>query len=724
IEGGRVAIDFTCTNAKPGIYALCLTTPNDTQGYEKPWGYTTTCVKHIVEISRGHLDARHTEPLVLASPDLEGDIFFPHPGGDCAISLSMLYAGTEATLTSADNGREIAMTRLSDNSNYKPGHLSLGDILREAATPPADNSKRPSSLSLNTRISRGFYQLHLSRFSGKIDILELTDWKANNGWDDMSPYCFWTQKKESWFDFSATRHLLYPYQQELYLKPGTSAAAEFVVRNLGKTKITVYLTLEADSDLDSAVFGKLSHGTVTLAPDQAIPVNIPCTGPADGESRSLRLRVTCGDFTTYSTVLVKGDKNADAGVPMVMPYDVPLYRSLVYGHEIPGGEPYFDSQGREFRFDVRKLCYKDEQGVWHKAKIAGTDKETNSYSSKIAFDTEDRVYYIDKSGDKMGLAWSDDHGHTFNRIPLGPGEADIETFTGHNPTLGPPPVLLYTPLSSGRSNLNYDSRSFWRKCNLMILYMPTIKDGKVTPGSHIMITDKSIGTALHSGMASGLVTKGEKIHLIWGECTDINDKSITGVPTYTATYDKQTGKLSPPRLIGYGPPANDVHNTPSILADSQGYLHAFVGSHGAVFQYSRSLQPDSTDSWTEAKPIGNVRGGMTYIGAICDSNDILHLIYRHWQSDPDGSLHGYGCAELVHLHRAAQDDIWSAPRILCRPAFSEYSVYYHRFTVDRQGRFWLSVAPWTTYWFYRNDFEIPRFLMESPDNGNSWYLVK
>ena len=80
---------------------------------------------------------------------------------------------------------------------------------------------------------------------------------------------------------------------------------------------------------------------------------------------------------------------------------------------------------------------------------------------------------------------------------------------------------------------------------------------------------------------------------------------VPGVPAYVVTYDRATGLLGKPALIGYGPPANDVHNSPSITMDSRGHLHVLAGPHGRPFQYARSLKPnDASGGWTPAEPTG------------------------------------------------------------------------------------------------------------------------
>ncbi len=68
---------------------------------------------------------------------------------------------------------------------------------------------------------------------------------------------------------------------------------------------------------------------------------------------------------------------------------------------------------------------------------------------------------------------------------------------------------------------------------------------------------------------------------------------------------------------------------------------------------------------------------------------------------------------------------WQPPEILVVPPFSEYSVFYHRLTIDQRGRLFLSYDYWSTYWFYRTDhWGDRRSLLTSPDGGETWRLAR
>ncbi|MCL4218900.1 MAG: hypothetical protein KJ052_18110, partial [Candidatus Hydrogenedentes bacterium] len=80
-------------------------------------------------------------------------------------------------------------------------------------------------------------------------------------------------------------------------------------------------------------------------------------------------------------------------------------------------------------------------------------------------------------------------------------------------------------------------------------------------------------------------------------------------------------------------------------------------------------------------------------------------------------------ATLAYMSKPKDGD-WSEPKLLVVSAFSEYSVFYHRLTIDRAGALYLSYDYWSTFWFYRNDHPGDRrALMTSPDQGKTWKLA-
>jgi len=156
--------------------------------------------------------------------------------------------------------------------------------------------------------------------------------------------------------------------------------------------------------------------------------------------------------------------------------------------------------------------------------------------------------------------------------------------------------------------------------------------------------------------------------------------------------------------------------------DKNGFLHVLIGTHGRTFKYVRSLLPNSADGgWTKAEDVGpGLR--QTYVGMVCDQEDALHLVFRLWLKDSKYFPAGH-YANLAYMSKRPGEQ-WSDARPLVVAPFSEYSIFYHRLTIDRNSTLFLSYDYWSTFWFYRTDHRgHRRSLLMSRDGGNTWKLA-
>jgi len=382
---------------------------------------------------------------------------------------------------------------------------------------------------------------------------------------------------------------------------------------------------------------------------------------------------------------------------------------------------YFDPENRPFIAATDGIyCYRDN--AWHKASTAGRGDTGASIPirpslTKVAFDSEGGVYTVGRSESAAVLLYSGDHGVSYTAWPIaGSGVFDIEQFSGHNTPDGPPPLVRFRKTSQ-------DPKLIWRGLNDLELILPEKKsDGSIVIGEPVLISKLCIGLSAHSGIPSTIVSRGDKVHIAWGEATDPDEK-VPGVPTFVVTYDRAQKKLGAPALVGYGPPANDVHNSPCITMDSKGFLHVLIGTHGRTFKYIRSLAPNTADKgWTEAEDVGP---GLeqTYVGMICGPDDTIHLVFRLWLRNTRYFPSGY-YANLAYMSKQP-DEPWSEAKPLIVAPFSEYSIFYHRLTIDRRGALFLSYDYWSTFWFYRTDHRgNRRTLIMSPDGGRTWRLAR
>lgn len=322
-----------------------------------------------------------------------------------------------------------------------------------------------------------------------------------------------------------------------------------------------------------------------------------------------------------------------------------------------------------------KAQYPGWDGVYH----AGT-----SNNEQIIFDGAGDAYTIVNTWYNATLAWqsvllySRDKCRTWQVYPLPHSiyHARLELPEAWNDT-GEPPVLLGSPYQFTGGPL------------YLILPRKT-SSGRLILPARVTLTSESDNVSamapMHSGMGNATITKDNRIHVVFLQNAPSPD-GTSGTPQYIVTYDRVAKTITGPVFLGTSDNSvPDTHDGPAITIDSQGYLHVILGAHGGRFQYTRSLVPNSiTGGWTP--PIwlehnGDVLSQWTYISLLCDKNDTLHVVGRY-------SGHGYFFGLWYMRKKAGQ--AWEenlGPLVM--PFRRYYSCWYHKLTMDRQGRLFLS----------------------------------
>lgn len=705
---------------RPGVYVLNITTGADRHGLDVAWGMRTNAAAWAIETSGGHRDERHQEPIRLFDADHPADVcFLPRPG-EFRIEVEGLPADVEELTLFNDTGAQVAaIPVVRERSTAIREYLYL---------PSGDDPEGSASFTVPEDEERGHspWRLHLPRGQGFLNIDGVTRWA---GGDLYSSIAAWTPDPASWFAVQENRWLISPYHRNVYREPGAQDGIVFRVYNNAPETRTIALSLEFPGAEWPAA---LSHSSVTLDPHQSEEIEVSFTAPAEGDELVCHVRATpeqdAGQtprYTTYATLVLRGGE-----APADRPLDLPLVLSP-YSHEnrqlgylpdyVVHNQVYFDLENRPYAISSREL-YRRVDGEWVGGEIGDAvvrrvpefdDGTWVTTSTKIAFDADNDLYLLARSGDTAALLHSSDRGDTFTAYVIEGREDesrqwDIEQFSGHNIPEGPPPVLRFTrtDVDPDLPVARRDARVRWRRVNdvELILAEKTV-NGDLNLGEPMLVTDTCIGTAsFHSGPTSSLVSRGSKVHVCWGEATDpeASREEIPGVPVYVASYDRETGEMGEPVLMSFGPPPNDVHNIPSITMDSQGYLHVVVGTHGQPFDYVRSLEPnDAYSGWTEPVPTSEETLRQTYIGLMCGADDALHLVFRLARSGEE-HLGGASWSGLAYQRKLPGQD-WEAPVMLVRPPFASYSNYLHRLTIDQEGSLVLSYNYWSTMVFYRND---------------------
>ena len=704
--GPRQRVRLTAQVGQKGIFVLNVTVSQDRYGDSVLWGFRTNCPHYLIETSRGHRDERHQEPIVLQNPDQPGNVCFVPRVKAFDLDLTGLPKGGDAL--SVYDAKGSLIQTLPVGSDGTVSHTFSADVPRDTVP----------------------WRLHLPIQQATIHIDGVTRWDGADRYPDLS---YWTPELKSYFPFRKYRWLLTPYSRIVYGGPGEQGQLTFQVHNNSVDRKTVQLAVEP-ADGECSV--QLSSEGVVLGARKSAPVTVRYTVPAEGKRMVCRLRatpVTDPEFSTYSTLTVVAAESPASQrreMPIVLrPYQ---HENEQFGY-VPDypveNQLYFDLKNQPVvRTGSGIAIQRDGQWVASGFRTAVQRRiptfEGQSFgmpSTKVAFDSENHLYVLATAGRKASLLHSADAGKSFSAYVI-PGREDrsrsfdFEQFSGNNVPDGPPPIVRFTRTGGG------DKKLRWRRTNDLELFTPTRANGVISLREPTLVSTKCIGLSTHSGIPASVVSRGDKVHVVWGEATE-PDADVPGVPTYVATYDRKTRRLGTPALVGYGPPANDVHNSPSITMDSQGTLHVLAGTHGQPFPYARSLKPnDAHSGWTEAVPVGEgVR--QTYIGLVCGPDNTLHLVFRMWRSNTDPFPNSYHATLAYQRKRPGKP--WEAPRVLVVSALSEYSIFYHRLTIDRLGRLFLSYDYWSTFWFYRTDHRgNRRSVLMSPDGGDTWKLAE
>ncbi|MHC4568747.1 MAG: hypothetical protein ACYTE3_23675 [Planctomycetota bacterium] len=537
---------------RPGVYGLNITVTQDRYGENVSWGFRSNCRKYLVETSRGHKDERHQEPIVLRNAGRQGDVGFMPPIKPFAIDVSGLPKSVKGLPIYDGDGREV--TTLAVSPEGKARHNF-----------PSDKSRKGA-----------LWRLHLSDARAVINIDGVTRWNRGDSRENLS---LWTPDLSSWFALHENRWLLTPYSRNVYANAEGEGTVKFAVHNNSRVSKRVRLSLEFDDD---AVWSaKLPRTEVVLKANSSEHVALKYEVPSTGTEWKCYVRASVLDETglsTWSSVTLRRGI-APAMSPLKMPVKLEPYRheneQFGYLPEYPlDNQVYFDMENQPFVVSSDGVFHL-RGGAWVKTtkahrSDAGRTIPIRPIGSKIAFDRDNDVYLLGRDSDSTVLLRSGDHGATFTAWPVpGSGNFDIEQFSGRNTVNGPPPLARFHQTAR-------DPKLIWRRINDLDLILPAKKpDGSIVMGEPIAISKKCIGLSAHSGIPSTIVSRGDKVHITWGEATDPQAKA-PGVPTYVATYNRSTGQLGPPALVGYGPPANDVHNSPCITIDGKGYLHVLI----------------------------------------------------------------------------------------------------------------------------------------------------
>ena len=372
--------------------------------------------------------------------------------------------------------------------------------------------------------------------------------------------------------------------------------------------------------------------------------------------------------------------------------------------------------------------------------FAGTVHAGGYGTDRVDWDAAGRAYTVltirldDDGGFRSVLMASTDGMQTWQVLELPFGDATPQTdphdwgnvtseHEGSHPLEGPPLIAVWKQLAPWRGE--------WSSLNRLDVIKPYWSGGTLLLHKPVHVSDVVLTLLQCSGGASFAVTHGDTSFFVYATCVA---KGTPATPTYVAAYDASSNSVSASVLIAKSRPANDMHCTPGIFADSKGTLHVVTGAHGWPFRYVHSTSPYSIAAWT--RPINVINSGykskktdadgvgkQTYLSLVCTPDDTLHVVCRQARLGVDQYYPGLEYDALVHTSLAPGASAWSTPDLVVVPPEADYSQYYQKLTADRLGRLFVSCSyfsrrdPPATRVFRRYHH---RMVLISEDSGHTW----
>jgi hypothetical protein len=396
--------------------------------------------------------------------------------------------------------------------------------------------------------------------------------------------------------------------------------------------------------------------------------------------------------------------------------------------------------GRWIRKDFTEAVREAYPGFQHYYQAGGWT------GSRIVFDGDDHLYTLvqarlDDGSTRTLLLFSRDHGDSFEVCELPRlGGARLQHASGARPLPRPPLI--------GFIQRHRDHPSRWARYHNMWVVQPHKTEVGMNLGEPVHVTDRSLSNSLHSGEPSFAVAFEDRTIFTWQEITEEED--AYGSPVFVATFYPERNELGERHQVAVSAPPNDGHNAPGLAVDSEEYAHLMTGAHGMNFYYSRAMAPGTADEgWSEPQrmlhtgwltipggqsiyghqfPGGVQLGRQTYAAFACGPDDTLHLVFRQWRQGEEQHFDGHYYGALSYQQKP-RDGEWSEALVLIVPPVPRYSIYYHKLSIDRLGRLFLS---YNHYSHQQVDGEIVtlydqalgryqhRAVIMSDDGGKTW----
>ena len=687
-QSGKRTLSATVDAA--GIYTLFLSMNGDQYVQGVTFGFSSNVGKYMIDAATGHADREREEPILLNGADSTFGVFFKPVEKEFTLNLSELP-------------KTVSQVELYDGTGTLQKNIRVTDGQAAASLDPSEDQME------------GVWELRLPVQKGKIHISGITrDWAEGD-----KPAPVWTTSRAAYFDVAAYHWLLSPRRFARHVKPGEKGKMELTVANRGTT--TMFVDIHSEGAFAAVGHLRIVPERLEVGRGETAKVQVFYELPADIQSGDYDVRVVARDVRNNMQAYSLLEWRLNESTPIQLPIRLRLFDHAQFQFANDPDYPrdnqfYFDRHNRPWVITADGLKVWVD-GTWETVVVADGSKQVVYPGSTIGTDQDGFVYTVVEIDGKPNLlrVSSDRKRPQLVALPVG-GTYKMETFMGGKVSTYPPVVLRYLRDTSKKKV------SFWANVHRLELFVTHVVDGRLTVDAPVVVSENCVGTSDHSGITNAVAADGDQLFLIWGETSD-PAKNDPGVPTYTATYDRAHGVLSAPVFLTYSPPVNDVHNMSTLLVDRKGNRHVIVGAHGKPFQYLYC--PVGTENWTQAKPISSM--DQTYVGAVLDANDEIHLFCRTWRRDAQFP----GTFEAALYYQHMKNGVWEEQTPFALAPLPGYSIFYHRLTVDRRGKLYLSFDYWSTWSAYRDSYltaEDKRRgnsrLVLSSDDGRNWEIYK
>ncbi|WP_374033467.1 BNR-4 repeat-containing protein [Bdellovibrio bacteriovorus] len=410
--------------------------------------------------------------------------------------------------------------------------------------------------------------------------------------------------------------------------------------------------------------------------------------------------------------------------------------------------------------NVDELTRANRQDLLWDPKMAVFDRDDIMYTPLRIKEGVEKSYVV---------AYSKDYGRSWKALNLLtestlPEWYDLERPTSVEALPGPPAFLYYQ--ATGKAPGYERGFEYWQgTVGKLTFQMTHFKQGELVKDLPVVLSKNAQPIGYRSGSGVKILRSKDKYFITWLEATldhkmeknergrVTNSKPDKAGNPYSAIWiaevDVKTRNFKKTEILKTWP-LNDSHNQPAIVRSQDGTLHVIGGAHGAHFTYTRSLKPDSIDSWSPSEYVNTtdsgysanfnipgVKGGsQTYASLVIDSQSRLHLVYRLWAHDKsvfDFEYFGALAYQSAEPDNSGKNWKWSEPKILVYPNAQEYTHYYQVLTMDRKGNLYLEYSqmrPYAPYYFKSPSGEaintspmLNSALLKSEDQGKNWFLV-